>query len=293
MRHLLIIISLIFALCPFPLSAQEIVSVTPAIVTVGTTVTVSGGPFTPDMRIVVGEREIIPSRQGERLMVFTVPPLESGEYAVMLRTDGQVLPSPFTLHVVEPEPRIHGISPANIDECATAAERRITVSGESFSPGARLLLDGAAVPVDHGSETEIVFYSPPLMGGLHHVQVVNPGDRTSLTFGLFVNSIPEIHSVEQGVDEVTYYELTIRGKNFLFNSNLVVDGTTINPELVASGAQVSIVPALQPKNDTVRYIDCGTLVYTRHPSSRQAKRISLQVVNPGGQPSPVYHLTAP
>jgi hypothetical protein len=177
MRHFLIIFSLIFAIYPLPLTAQEIVSVTPAIVTVGTTVTVSGGPFTPDMRIVVGEREIIPSRLGERQMVFTVPPLESGEYAVMLKTDGQVLPSPFALHVVEPEPRIHVISPANIDECATVAERRITVSGEAFSPGARLLLDGAAVPIDHGSETDI-FFSPHLKR-THHVQVVNPGDRKS------------------------------------------------------------------------------------------------------------------
>lgn len=293
MRYALVIFSLFFALFTLPLAAQEIVSVTPAVVTVGTVVTVSGGPFTPDMRIVVGEREILPSRPGERQMVFTVPPLMSGDYAVMLKTDGQVFRSPFSLHVVEPEPRIVAVSPGNIDECATAAERRITVSGEAFSPGAQVLLDGAVNPVDHVSETEIIFFSPPLKGGLHHVQVVNPGDRKSMTFALFVNSIPEIHSVEQGADEVTFYELTIRGKNFLFNSNLVVDGISINLELVASGTQVFLAPTVQPRNDTVRYIDCNTLIYTRHPTSRQAKRISLQVVNPGGQPSPVYHLTAP
>lgn len=293
MRYVPAIFSLFLALCPLRLAAQEIASVTPATVTVGSVVTVTGGPFAPDVRILLGEREIVPSRPDERQLVFTVPPLAGGEYALMLKTAERISPSPFSLRVVEPEPRIVAVSPANIDECSTTAERRVTVSGEGFSPGAQLLLDGAAIPADQIGETEIIFTAPPLKGGLHHVQVVNPGDRKSLTFALFVNSIPEIHSVVQGADEVTFYELTIRGKNFLFNSTLVVDGVSINPALVAGGTQVFAAPAVQPQSDTVRYLDCSTLVYTRYPYSRQAKRISLQVVNPGGQPSPVYHLTAP
>ena len=56
MRNVLATCSLFFTLCPLSLAAQEIVSVIPSIVTVGTTVTVSGGPFAPDVRIVVGER---------------------------------------------------------------------------------------------------------------------------------------------------------------------------------------------------------------------------------------------
>ena len=226
-------------------------------------------------------------------MVFVVPPLESGEYALMLKSDGQVSPSPFSLRVVEAEPRIAAVSPGNIDECSSANERRVTVLGEAFSPSAQLLLDGAAIPVENIGETEINFIAPPLDGGLHHVQVVNPGDRKSLAFALFVNSLPEIHSVELGPDAVTHYELTIRGKNFLFNSTLVVDGISINPVLVAGGTQVFMVPAVQPGNDTVRYIDCNTMVYTRHPVSRQAKRVSMQIVNPDGQPSPLFHLTIP
>jgi hypothetical protein len=293
MRNVLATCSLFFTLCPLSLAAQEIVSVIPSIVTVGTTVTVSGGPFAPDVRIVVGEREVVPSRPGEQQMVFVVPPLESGEYALMLKSDGQVSPSPFSLRVVEAEPRIAAVSPGNIDECSSANERRVTVLGEAFSPSAQLLLDGAAIPVENIGETEINFIAPPLDGGLHHVQVVNPGDRKSLAFALFVNSLPEIHSVELGPDAVTHYELTIRGKNFLFNSTLVVDGISINPVLVAGGTQVFMVPAVQPGNDTVRYIDCNTMVYTRHPVSRQAKRVSMQIVNPDGQPSPLFHLTIP
>lgn len=293
MRTILAIFSLLFALCTLSLAAQEIVSVTPAAATVGTVVTVTGGPFAQDVRIVLGEREIVPSRLEERQLTFTVPPLESGEYALRVKAEGQVSPSPFSLRVVEPEPRILAISPANIDECSTEADRRVTVSGNAFLPGAQLLLDGAAIPVDRIGESEIHFTAPPLKGGLHQVQVVNPGDRKSLAFALFVNSIPEIHSVEQGADAVTHYELTLRGKNFLFDSTLIVDGISINPSVVAAGTQVFLQTSIQPQLDAVRYLDCNTLIYIRHPVSRQAKRVSLQLVNPGGQQSPVFHLTIP
>jgi hypothetical protein len=293
MRYVLATFFLLFILRPLSPAAQEIISVIPSTVTAGATVTVAGGPFPPDMRILVGEREVIPSRPDERQLVFAVPPLASGEYALMLKSDGRVLPTPFALRVVEAEPRIAAVSPGSIDECSTANERRITVFGEAFSSGAQLLLDGAVIPVEDIGETEIHFFAPPLKGGLHHVQVVNPGNRPSLAFALFVNSLPEIHAVEQGPDEVTHYELTLWGKNFLFNSTLLVDGISINPARVAGGAQVLMIPVVQPGNDTVRYLDCNTLVYTRHPVSRQAKRVTLQIVNPDGQPGPLFHLTIP
>jgi hypothetical protein len=293
MRYVLATFSFFVTLCTISSAAQEIVSVIPSTVTVGATVTVVGGPFAPDVRILVGVREVIPSQPDERQMVFTVPPLASGEYALMLKSDGRVSPTPFSLHVVEAEPRIMALSPGGIVECSTENERRVTVLGEAFSPGAQLLLDGAAIPVEHIGETEIKFIAPPLKGGLHNVQVVNPGDRKSLAFALFVDSLPEIHAVEQGPDEVTHYELTIRGRNFLFNSTLLVDTIVISPVFVPGGGQVFMTPANQSGNDSVRNIDCNTMVYTRHPVSRQAKRVSLQIVNPDGQPSPLFHLTIP
>lgn len=293
MRSVFILFSLLFATTSHNLAAQEIISVTPATVSAGTVVTITGGPFAPDVRILVGEREVVPSRPAEHKLVFTVPPLESGEHAIMLMMNGQVLATSFSLRMVEPEPRIQSISPANIDECSTEDERRVTVTGESFSAGAKILLDGAVVAADHGDGSSLIFTAPPLQGGLHHVQVVNPGERMSLAFSLFVNNIPEIHAVEQGPDAVTFYELTIRGKNFLFNSSLIVDGAPINQALVADGSQIYMSPPPQARNDFLTYVDCGTLIYTRYPYSRQAKRISLQVVNPGGLPSPVFHITAP
>lgn len=293
MRYVLATFFLLFILRPVSPAAQEIVSVIPSTAAVGTAMTVTGGPFDPDVRILVGEREVVPDRPDGRQLVFTVPPLASGDYALMLKSGGRVSPSLFSVRVVEAEPRIIAVHPGTIDECSAAPERKITVSGEAFSPGARLLLDGAAMPVETMVEREISFIAPPLKGGLHQIQVVNPGERKSLAFALFVNSHPEIHGVEQGPDQVTHYELTIRGKNFLFNSTLLVDGISINPARISSGPQVFLTPVAHPGSDAVRYLDCNTLVYSRYPVSRQAKRVSLQIVNPDGQPSPLFHLTIP
>jgi len=280
------------ALVPFPLAAQEIASITPDVVSAGAQVTITGGPFSGDTRIVLGDQTITPSQATDQRLVFTVPPLVNGDYAVTLSTGGQLRSSRFTLRLVDPEPRIETVSPANIDECSTPAERRIRVAGSAFTPTAQLLLDGAAIPVDRLEATEILFTPPPLKGGVHQLQVVNSTERKSLPFALFVNSIPEIKNVEQGSDDVTSYELTIHGKNFLFSSTLIVDGTPVNPSLSSDGDQL-LLPPLQQRRDTIRYVDCTTLVYTRYPYSRQLKRVSLQIVNPGGSQSPVYHLSIP
>ncbi len=292
MRRIQSILLFLLTLLPLRLPAQEIASVTPTVVTAGAVVTIAGGPFPSDIRIVLGDQTVLPTQVTEQRLVFTVPPLDSGEYALMLSVDGRVLPSRFSLRLDVPVPRIESVSPANIDECSAPAERRIAVSGDSFTPAAQLLLDGAAIPVDRLEATEILFTAPPLKGGVHQLQVVNSAERKSLPFALFVNSIPEIWSVEQSSDDVTSYELTIRGKNFLFSSTLIVDGTPANPTFTGGGDQL-LVPQQQRRGDSVRYIDCSTLVYSRYPYSRQLKRVSLQVVNPGGSQSPVYHVSIP
>jgi len=290
------VIALFYLLCALlatAQAAQEITSVTPSTVSAGTVVTITGGPFAADVRIVLGGEEITPAQPTSHQLIFTVPPLESGEHVIILKVNEQAAATPFSLRIIESEPRILSISPANIDECTTADERRVTVTGMDFSAGSQLLLDGAVVAVDQIDENRIIFTSPSLKGGLHHIQVINPGGRKSLAHALFVNNIPEIHSVEQGSDEVTFYTLTIHGKNFLFNSNLIVDGASINQPLVADGNQIHVTPPPQSTKDFLTYVDCSTLIYSRYPYSRQAKRISLQVVNPGGIPSPVFHITAP
>jgi hypothetical protein len=269
-------------LLPNPLAALEITSVSPATVSSGTAVTVIGGPFGKGVKIILGDRQIAPTPVGERQLIFTVPSLGEGEYALFLQEDEQTSQQIFTLKVVEPTPWISALNPSNVDICSTGAARRVLVEGKNFQPGASLLLDGAAVSQISMDERHITFMVPPLPGGIHEVQVVNPSGKKSLSHSLFINNVPEIVSVQQGTDYVNSYELIIEGKNFLYSSILVVNGKPI----VRSAA-------LPPQTDNVKYVGCNRVIYLRYPYSHELKRVSLQLINPEGKESPVYYVTIP
>ena len=160
------------------------------------------------------------------------------------------------------------------------------MSGSNFRPGAQLLLDSTALVVDKLAESEIVFTLPAVTPGLHQVQVVNPDNQRSLPHGLFLSSTPEITSVQSGADNVVEYDLILSGRNFLVNSFLTVNGVAVGKALGNISADGSV-------RETMRYIDCTTLIYTRRPFLREPHELSLQVVNPGGEQSNVYQLTTP
>ena len=131
--------------------------------------------------------------------------------------------------------------------------------------------------------------------GVYGVSVRNQEGATSLPHSLWVNSTPEIDSVEQGADFVNYYEVIIHGKNFLFNSTLVVKEpedsalgqtyqqlSSVSPKSAAS--QVSI----SPQGDRLIYVDCQTLIYHRYRTSR-AKDLRLQIFNTDGRKTDLYY----
>jgi len=236
----------------------------------------------------VGEEPVAPERMEKRKLLFTVPGLPEGWYAVSLRNQHETFPSGFTLHILEVEPRIELITPSEIDACSSPEERTLAILGVNFKPGAIALLDGAAVSSLQSEKNEITFIAPPLEEGIHKVQVANPGGLQSLPHMISVNGIPEIFSVAQGEEEVLSYELIIHGKNFLYQSTLVVNDISIDPN--NGGTRP---PIFRPHTGSVKYLDCNTIIYHRRPVSTQIKQISLQVVNPGGKQSPVHYVTVP
>jgi hypothetical protein len=303
MRGQLVALCLV-CLSLFPLSgmALEITGVSPGVVSSGSAVTVIGGPFSKDVKVLLGERQITPSAVEERQLVFTVPPLETGEYALFLKQEGQASPQTFTLRIVEPTPRIDSLSPTNIDVCSTEDERRIVVAGRHFLPGATLLMEGSALPYTRTNEGELTFTAPSLEAGIYGIQVVNPDGARSLPHSLWFNDIPEILNVHVGEEFVNYYQLIIEGKNFSAKATLVVNEYApgvfdIPPQqlvLSASGAASGTAPLQRPSQaDNFRHLDCNTLVYNRYPVSSQAREVTLQVVNPDGKQTPPYHLTTP
>jgi hypothetical protein len=285
MRIRLLII--LFSLCSvMPLSAAEITAVFPSTAAAGTSVTLSGGPFESGDNVLIGDQDVAASTLTATSLTFTVPALPAGEYALAVESAGVPSTPTFRLRVVQPPPRIALLSPATLDSCTLASERQVTVSGSHFRPGAQLLLDNTVLTLDKLADSEIVFTLPAVTPGLHQVQVVNPDNQRSLPHGLFLSSTPEITSVQSGADNVVDYDLILSGKNFLFNSQLTVNGGAVGKALGNISADGSVREAL-------RYVDCTTLIYTRRPFLREARELSLQVINPGGEQSNVYQLTTP
>ncbi|KIH76586.1 IPT/TIG domain-containing protein [Geoalkalibacter ferrihydriticus] len=262
--------------------ALEIRSLSPSAGEPGARVAITGGPFPTDVEILFGSEILLPDQHENNRLVFTAPALPEGDYLVLARSAADTSPAGFTFRMVEPAPWIQGLSPTRMDECTHEDERQVVISGRYFQPGAQVLVNEAAVPVESVGAEEISFLLPPLPGGMHRVQVVSPSGKASLAHSLQVSNIPEIQSVTIGDDQVNYYEVIISGKNFQFNSRLLVNGEVIRG-----------VSAMRPSTEFVQVIDCRTLHYTRYPVSREPRQVALQIVNPGGEQSAVFTATIP
>jgi hypothetical protein len=269
-----------------PALALEITSISPSTTFPGALVRVSGGPFDDETLVLLGDQSLRPETWTERELIFTVPDLPEGDYRLTLGDRRGGNQPAFILRVGTPRPEIRALEPERLDLCAAGGERRISVSGQSLAVGARLLLDGAQLPAERLSANRIDFTLPDLAAGMHQVEVVNPDGQRSLPYALMIDGQPEIFSVTLGTDQVVAYELIIQGRNFPAQANLLVNGAPVNRALALAGKQGG-------GRDEVRYIDCGTLIYTRYPLSREPLPLTLTVVGPGGEGSAPYQITSP
>ena len=284
--HIRLLICL-FCLCSvMPVAALEITAVVPSTAAPGASVTLTGGPFAAGDMVLIGDRRLAAASIAPTRLTFTVPELASGIYALAVERAGVRSAHNLQLRVAQPPPRIALLSPATLDSCTSESERQVTISGSNFRPGAQLLLDNTVLVVEKLADSEIVFTLPAVTPGLHQVQVVNPDNQRSLPHGLFLSSTPEITSVQSGADNVVEYELILAGRNFLFNSQLTANGVAVGKALGNISADGSV-------RETMRYVDCTILIYTRRPFLREPQELSLQVVNPGGEQSNVYQLSTP
>lgn len=301
-RRLLALCLSCLLLLPATAAGLEIVAVSPSAAAPGSAVTVTGGPFSAEVTVIIGDTAVEPTALGSKQLIFTLPPLTEGEYALFLRDRQGTSPRPFSLTVIEPTPRIDSLAPSHIDACSSASDRRVTVTGRHIRPGATLLLGGNAVAHDRPAPDTVAFSTPTLAAGVYGVQVVNPGGKSSLPHSLYISDLPEILGVLQGEDFVNHYQLVIEGKNFAFGATLVVNEAPggffdIPPQqrIVGGPGRGSATDRLPrpSQSDRIDYIDCRTLVYNRYPYSSQPKEVTLQVVNPDGKSSAAYRLSTP
>lgn len=265
-----------------PIEAPVILSIIPGQGTPGTRVLISGSGFTDGSAIYLGIDEI-PSRLiSARQISFEIPQIAPGNYALYVRQKGGPSGRAYSFAISPVKPVVTSISPDTVSFCSSGDERQITVRGRNFLEGAQILLDGAAIRGIRVSAEEMIFSAPQVQGGLHQVQVKNPEETISGAMGLMITNRPEVRNVSQGSDYVNYYELAIEGINFQQGSSLIVDGKKVQSGQATPGDR-----------DRLLYHSCSRMTYYRYPYDPSLKSLQMMVVNPNGEESSVFTVSAP
>lgn len=279
----LILPLVVFVLLASNTSALDITSIQPATTSPGGSVLLTGGPFTEQTLVIIGENELVPTRQSTSQIQVVIPDtFEMGDYVIYMAEGDQTSQQSFILHLVEPRPTITELLPKTIEFCQPNGSAPVmTVEGAGFVRGANALVDGAAVQLTSASNTHLEFELPMLEPGAHRVEIINPSGAQSTPRQFVVNSRPEILQITAGNDQVNSYQLVISGSNFHPKLQLTVDGRPI--------PQTGLYKP--PGNDIFEFVDCSTLIYTRYSATGQLRRVSIRILNPGGQQSADYDIT--
>jgi hypothetical protein len=259
-----------------------ILSIIPSQAEPGMIVTLYGSGFTDSTRAFLGNLESQTSVDGPKQLSFAIPDLAPGLYGLYLKREDGATSKVYRFSVTPRTPHISSISPDSILSCAAADEREAQIIGTNFQQGSQVLFDGAVIRSRFASSDTLLISVPQVPGGLHNIQVKNPGGTVSSPVALFIDSKPEITSVTQGDEFVNYYNLIIDGRNFQSNSTVVVEGKSMTPAAVNWADREKVV-----------FVDCNRIIYQRHPYDTAVKSFDVQVINPSGEASSVVQVSAP
>jgi hypothetical protein len=279
---------LALALCSIA-SAEDDLKEAPAILSIipgqgapGIKVVISGAGFTQESSVFLGIDEIPSILISSKQISFEIPQIAAGNYALYIRQKGGASGRAYSFAISPVKPVAAALTPDSISFCSSGNERQVNVRGKNFLEGAQILFDGAAIRGSRVSSEEILFAVPHVPGGLHQVQVKNPEETVSGALGLMVTNRPEVRNVIQGSDYVNYYELTIEGINFQQGSSVIVNGKKIQSGQPTPGDQ-----------DRLQYDSCSKLTYYRYPYDPSTKSLQMMVVNPNGEESSTFTVSAP
>jgi len=289
MRHIISILMLIILAIPSALFAEDnyvaapsILSIIPGQAQPGNSVVISGAGFNSESTLFLGIKEIPFQTVTDQQISFELPQIPAGNYALYVRHKDGAASKAYSFTVTPVKPSIQSISPETVPLCSSVGDRQVLVKGQHFLEGARLLFDGAVIKGSRISTEEMTFKTPQVAGGLHQIQVKNPEEAVSSAIALLITSQPEILTVRQGNDYVNFYELNIEGINFQHGSKLIVDGRTIQSGVPNPGDR-----------DRLVFINCNSLTYQRYPNDPSVKSFQMVIVNPNGEESSLFTVSAP
>jgi hypothetical protein len=259
-----------------------ILSIIPSQAEPGMIVTLYGSGFTDTTRVFMGNSEAQTSVDGPKQLSFAIPDMAPGLYGLYLKRDDGAISKVYRFSVTPRTPSVTSVSPDKIYSCSSSGGREVQISGGNFQEGSQVLFDGAVIKSSVTSSETISINVPQVAGGLHTIQVKNPGGTLSSSVAIFVDSKPEITGITQGEYYVNYYNLIIDGRNFQGNSTVVVEGKSMVPSSVNYADREKVI-----------YVDCNRIIYQRHPYDTDVKNFTVQVINSSGETSSAVQVSAP
>lgn len=236
-------------------------------------ITLYGKKLSRGVRLYVGEQGIPFNDIDDDVISFQVPKLATGAYELYLKNKKQCKSKTVLLRVTEREPVISSLIPNQIYYCTPSKDRIVLLKGDNFFSGAKILFDDVVVGSKILNKKEIEIKVPQAKSGLHRLQVINPGGTSSLAYNFYIEGRPVIYNISVGIKYKNHYELVIEGENFLWGSIPLVEGKAVDEGLTYQG--------------------CNVLVYDRKPKTETPAELSIQVVNPDGLKSNLFHLAIP
>lgn len=259
-----------------------ILSIIPSQAEPGMNVTLYGSGFTDTTRAFMGNTEAATIIDSPKQLSFEIPDMAPGLYGLYLRRDDGAISKVYRFSVTPRTPSVTAVSPDRVYACNDTGAREVQISGDNFQAGSQVLFDGAVIKSRFSSSESLSIVAPQVAGGLHTIQVKNPGGTLSSSIGIFIDSKPEITGISQGEYYVNYYNLIIDGRNFQSNSTVVVEGKSMTPSSVNWADRENVV-----------YVSCNRIIYRRHPYSSDIKNFTVQVINSNGETSSVMQVSAP
>jgi hypothetical protein len=259
-----------------------ILSISPSKAEPGMDVALYGLGFSDATRAFIGNKEVETTVTDTRQLTFTIPDLTPGTYALFVAREDGKRSKVYNFTVTPLTPAIESLVPDRISSCGGGDESLVQIVGRNFQERSQVLFDGAVIKSQFESPESISLQAPRVAGGLHTIQVKGPTGALSSAMALFIDSKPVITGVSQGDEFVNYYNLIIDGQNFKSNSMVVVNGKSMS--------SASVNPFDREK---IRFVDCTRIIYERHPYDSEIKRFNLQVINPNGEESALFEVSAP
>lgn len=286
--------------------ALEIYSIKPEEIQSNSIVDIYGNFDTETLSIFLGKQELKYRIVSQEHLSITIPSnLEPAIYYINFfdsKTGKFIMGVP--VKVARPKIKIDRFQPKFLDFCDE--NRIVEIIGENLDIIKYAYVNGYEIDTFEKSNIQIKMKLPEsffLSLNQNYITITLYDENKNLLelLNIPVNTKPEIESAVILNNFFNYYEIHIKGKNFIGGSKLYVNNIEINQRyskifegIYIFGQQYVTKPqSTTMLHDSFFIEDCNSIILTRYPFSSEEKQLKIQIESPSGQRSQEFLISAP